>query len=95
MKNDDYFVITYKILAYLYTKLKKGEPIEAEYLLHNGVLFNINYLNNPSKYCKDWDTFTDKYKAGLIKHWKKEIDNFDNSINNRVEELQRRGEEYE
>lgn len=42
MAKDDYHVIVYKILAYLYNKLKRGEPIEAEYLMYDGVLFQIN-----------------------------------------------------
>ncbi|MDY6065274.1 MAG: YjcQ family protein [Finegoldia sp.] len=42
MAKDDYFVIVYKILAYLYTKLKSGEAIEPEYLMYDGVLFDIN-----------------------------------------------------
>lgn len=43
MARDDYHVIVYKILAYLYQQLKAGEPVEPEMLLHDGVLFQINY----------------------------------------------------
>ena len=42
MAKDDYYVIVYKILAYLYTKLKAGEKIEPEMLMYNGTLFQIN-----------------------------------------------------
>ncbi|MFM1580720.1 YjcQ family protein [Helcococcus bovis] len=42
MAKDDYHVIVYKILAYLYQQLKKGENNEPEMLLNNGGLFNIN-----------------------------------------------------
>lgn len=42
MAKDDYHVIVYKILAYLYMRLKKGEPIEAEMLMYDGGLFQIN-----------------------------------------------------
>lgn len=42
MAKDDYYVIVYKILAYLYTQLKKGESIEPEMLLYDGGLFQIN-----------------------------------------------------
>lgn len=42
MAKDDYYVIVYKILAYLYTKLKAGEEIEPEMLMYNGTLFQIN-----------------------------------------------------
>ena len=43
MAKDDYFVIVYQILSYLYVQLKQGKNIEPEMLLHNGTLFNINY----------------------------------------------------
>ena len=42
MAKDDYYVIVYKILAYLYKQLKNGQPIEKEMLIHNGRLFTIN-----------------------------------------------------
>lgn len=42
MAKDDYFVIVYQILAYLYTCLKRGERIEPEMLMYDGLLFNIN-----------------------------------------------------
>lgn len=42
MAKDDYFVIVYKILAYLYIKLKNGEEIEPEQLMYDGGLFTIN-----------------------------------------------------
>lgn len=42
MAKDDYYVIVYKILAYLYTQLKKGEKIESEMLMYDGSLFRIN-----------------------------------------------------
>ncbi len=32
MSKDDYPVIVYQILTYLYTQLKKGEPIEVDLL---------------------------------------------------------------
>lgn len=43
MAKDDYFVIVYQILSYLYVQLKQGKNIEPEMLLHNGTLFHINY----------------------------------------------------
>lgn len=42
MAKDDYFVIVYKILAYLYMKLKNGEEIEPEALMYDGNLFTIH-----------------------------------------------------
>ena len=35
MARDDYYVIVYKILAYLYTQLKAGEKIDNEGLITN------------------------------------------------------------
>lgn len=42
MAKDDYFVIVYQILSYLYQRLKKGEAVDPEMLAHNSPLFNIN-----------------------------------------------------
>lgn len=42
MASDDYFVIVYRILCYLYVQLKNGEPINEEYLMPTGKLFKIN-----------------------------------------------------
>ena len=42
MAKDDYFVIVYQILAYLYQRLKKGEPVEEEALKHESKLFRVN-----------------------------------------------------
>lgn len=42
MAKDDYAVIVYKILAYLYMQLKKGEKNDAKMLMYDGPLFQIN-----------------------------------------------------
>lgn len=42
MAKDDYFVIVYKILAYLYMQLKSGQPVDAAMLAAHGRLFDIN-----------------------------------------------------
>ena len=42
MAKDDYYVIVYKILAYLYMQLKKGEAVDPEMLMYDGTLFQIN-----------------------------------------------------
>lgn len=42
MAKDDYYVIVYKILAYLYVQLKSGEPVDGSYISANGKLFEIN-----------------------------------------------------
>ena len=35
MAKNDYFVIAYRIMAYLYDCLKSGEPVSLEYLTYN------------------------------------------------------------
>ena len=42
MAKDDYYVIVYQILAYLYVKLKSGEPVDANMLKNDGPYFQIN-----------------------------------------------------
>lgn len=49
-------------------------------------------ISNPAEYCRDWDTYTDRKKAGLVWHWKKEIRTFEDSIDARICELKERGE---
>ncbi len=42
MAKDDYYVIVYKILAYLYVQLKAGEDIDTELIKPDGQLCGIN-----------------------------------------------------
>ena len=42
MAKDDYHVIVYQILAYLYQRLKKGEQVDGKMLQHDSPLFKIN-----------------------------------------------------
>lgn len=42
MAKDDYFVIAYRVLAYLYACLKAGEPPDMEYLKCNTDDFPVN-----------------------------------------------------
>ena len=42
MAKDDYHVVAYKILAYLYVQLKAGADIDPQCLAHEGRLFQIN-----------------------------------------------------
>lgn len=41
MAKDDYYVIVYKILAYLYVQLKKCESVEGEMLMYDGDLLKV------------------------------------------------------
>ena len=42
MAKDDYHVVIFRILKYLYQRLKKGEPVEPEMLLCDSKLCQIN-----------------------------------------------------
>jgi len=42
MAKDDYYVIVYQILAYLYKCLKEGKPVDGNMIRHDGELFAIN-----------------------------------------------------
>ena len=46
MAKDDYYVIVYKILAYLYMQLKNGENINPDFIKNDVFLFMIN-----ERYC--------------------------------------------
>ncbi|WP_311443433.1 YjcQ family protein [Ezakiella coagulans] len=41
MAKDDYFVIAYKILAYLYANLKACEDLDVETIMHNSPYIDI------------------------------------------------------
>ena len=42
MAKDDYHVVVFRILKYLYQRLKKGEPVEAEMLVCDSKICQIN-----------------------------------------------------
>lgn len=50
------------------------------------------YILDSRAHCPEWDSYSDQKKAGLIRHWNKEISNFEESIHNRIDELKKRGE---
>ena len=50
------------------------------------------YIKNPYTHVPEWDKYSVFRQEGLKKHWTKEIRNFNESINNRIEELKKRGD---
>lgn len=50
------------------------------------------YIKNPKAHCPDWDELDVRRREGLIRHWKKEINNFQESITEREAELRERGD---
>lgn len=70
MAKDDYQVVVFRILKYLYLQLKKGLPVDAEMLRHD------------SKTCKINETYwryiiTSMQDEGLIKGLNTEADQVD------------------
>ena len=51
-----------------------------------------SYLENPKAHCSDWDTKMTCEQEGLKRHWKKEIRNFNQAIQDRIDELKERGD---
>lgn len=43
MARDDYFVLAYKVLAYLYQRLKNDEVVEVSYISHKALGIGIGY----------------------------------------------------
>lgn len=48
-------------------------------------------IANPAKYDAGWTSKTEEQKAGLIKHWRKEIRNFETNVDDANAELIKRG----
>lgn len=49
-------------------------------------------INNPELFIEGWEDKDVREQNGLIKHWKKEVRNFQTSIDDRVSELKDRGD---
>ena len=70
--------------------LRKGiRSLQKKIAIHEG------YLKNPTSHVPDWDNLRDSQKQSLLNHWRKEIEDFSTSIENRRSELKRRGENDE
>lgn len=49
-------------------------------------------IENPKSFYPAWDSMSELEKRGNIRHWQKEIQNFEDSIQNRIDELTKRGD---
>ncbi len=49
-------------------------------------------ISNPAAIYPEWNNFDKRYQEGLKRHWNKEIRNFKQSIQNRIDELKSRGD---
>ena len=50
---------------------------------------------DPKSFYQEWNALTKKRQLGNIRHWQKEIDTAQQSIIDRMEELQKRGEDID
>lgn len=56
------------------------------------IITHRNKIARPWDYIPGWDEMDERMKAGLKRHWEKEISNFQQSVESRIAELKRRGE---
>lgn len=49
-------------------------------------------IRDPENHYEGWDSLSKGKQAGVVKHWKKEIAVFKESVNYRIYELKKRGE---
>ena len=47
---------------------------------------------SPETFTEQWETMDERVKKGLLRHWKKEIEDFQEAVDNRIEELKKRGD---
>lgn len=69
------------------SSLKKGLASFKEQITEHQIK-----IAEPQKYVSGWDSKDAREQQGLLKHWRKEISNFQESIDNRIDELKKRGE---
>ena len=60
--------------------------------LKKRLALHLAKIDNPVKYCVDWNSYDEGQREGLLWHWQHEIRNFERSIQNRIDELTKRGE---
>lgn len=61
MAKDDYFVIVYQILTYLYACLKQGKPVNVDYIKVGSPLFKANITEDYWRYIIEH-----MYKQGFV-----------------------------
>jgi hypothetical protein len=72
-------------------KQKDGQLVKSINSWQSNIEQHKNKLANPARFDANWDSKTDAQKAGLIKHWQKEIRNFEANVKEAEDELKKRG----
>jgi len=73
-------------------KQESGSLIRAMRKYERRIKEHEDKITNPNKYIPNWNSLDQMKKDGIMRHWKKEIANFHESIDNRIKELKKRGE---
>lgn len=78
---------------------EKNIPKQSSASLKKGIRSYQNVIDthnakiaNPEKFYPEWNTLDPIEQAGSIRHWNKEIRNAQQSMNDRIEELKKRGD---
>ena len=50
-------------------------------------------IADPASYDKKWFLKSERHRAGLLRHWEKEIKTFEENISQAKDELEKRGEQ--
>ena len=61
--------------------------------LKKKINLHLAKIENPDKFCKEWASYDEGQREGLLWHWQHEIGNFEKSIQYRIDELAKRGEQ--
>ena len=61
--------------------------------LKKKIALHLAKIENPAEHCAKWASFDEGQREGLLWHWQHEIGNFEKSIQNRIDELSKRGEQ--
>lgn len=78
------------LLNYTDNALKRSiRKIEKQIIVHK------DKLKNPEKHYENWEKRSESYKIGTLNKWRKEISRFENDIEDRIKELEKRGINYE
>ncbi len=60
--------------------------------LNRRILEHKEKIANPEAYSIDWDKLSEERKQRRVEYWKNEIQEFEKSIQRRIDELKKRGE---
>ncbi len=60
--------------------------------LRKKIDLHLEKIAHPAEHCDDWHLKDKAAQTGLIRHWQKEIEDAEESIQNRIDELKKRGE---